>query len=184
MLRRGGIAVTAVATSPDALLRLSKLTRPAVVIIDARSGGHWVQTVPRLTTIRPPVAVIALTGHDSAALPSQILRLGGSSVLSMRATQDDVLRAVHSAIGGYGYIETGLLAGVLSDRDRRREHLTVLELDILRCLAEGLSNQQIAARLKYKPGTVKNYVHNIFEKLEASDRTQAVVNAFRVGMID
>lgn len=65
-----------------------------------------------------------------------------------------------------------------------RWQITVLERDILRCLADGLSNQKIASRLKYSGGPVKNYLRIIFEKLEVSDRTQAVVKAFRMGIID
>jgi DNA-binding NarL/FixJ family response regulator len=65
-----------------------------------------------------------------------------------------------------------------------RWQITVLERDVLRCLADGLSNRKIASRLKYSGGTVKNYLRIIFEKLEVSDRTQAVVKAFRMGIID
>jgi DNA-binding NarL/FixJ family response regulator len=184
MLEGGGVTVAAVAASPDELVRLARLRRPAVAIIDAHSGGDWIRRLPKLRSARPGLAVIAVTGHDGAALHSEVLRLGCSSVLSLRATQREYLEAIQSAVRGYGLIETELLQGVLTGREVWGSGLTVLEQDVLRCLSEGLSNRQIASRLRYSVGTVKNYIHNIFEKLDVSDRTQAVVKALRIGIID
>jgi two-component system, NarL family, response regulator DegU len=183
MLGRGGMIVVAVATAPGELVRLARVERPAVAIIDAHSGGDWIAILPRLRSAHPRLAVIAVTGHDGAALHSHVLRLGCSSVLSIRATQDDFVAAVRSAVRGYGLVETALLGGMLAGREAPRWRITVSERDVLRCLADGLSNQQVASRLKYSVGTVKNYVHSIFEKLEAHDRTQAVVKAFTMGII-
>ncbi|HKB24105.1 MAG TPA: response regulator transcription factor [Methylomirabilota bacterium] len=184
MLEGGGVTVAGIAASPDELVRLARLKRPAVAIIDAHSGGDWIRRLPKLRSARPSLEMIAVTGHDGAALHSQVLRLGCSSVLSLRATQHEFLDAVHGAVRGYGLIETEMLAGVLAGREAQGWQISVLEQDILRCLSDGLSNRQIASRVRYSVGTVKNYIHNIFEKLEVSDRTQAVVKALRIGIID
>jgi NarL family two-component system response regulator LiaR len=184
MLGRGGMIVVAVVTAPGELVRLARLKRPAVALIDAHSGGDWIAMLPRLRSALPRLAVIAVTGHDGAALQAHVLRLGCSSVLSIRATQDDFVGAVRSAVRGYGLVETALLGGMLAGREARRWQITAPEHDVLRCLADGLSNQQIATRLRYSVGTVKNYIHGLFEKLEAYDRTQAVVKALRMGIMD
>ncbi|PYM65876.1 MAG: hypothetical protein DMD79_03940 [Candidatus Rokuibacteriota bacterium] len=127
---------------------------------------------------------IAVTGYDGAALHTRVLSLGCSSVLSMRATQDDFRRAVRGAVRGYGLVEAALLRGVLAGREAPSSQITVPERDILRGLADGLSNSEVASQLKCSVGTVKNYLRSVFEKLEVSDRTQAVVKAFRMGIID
>ena len=184
MLRCGGMTVAAVAMSPDDLLRLADRTRPAVAVINAHSGGAWIQVVPRLRSAHPSLPVIALTGHDGAALHARVLSLGCSSVLSMRATQDDFRRAVRGAVRGYGLVEAALLRGVLAGREAPSSQITVPERDILRGLTDGLSNSEVASQLKCSVGTVKNYLRSVFEKLEVSDRTQAVVKAFRMGIID
>ncbi len=183
MLGHGGMIVAAVATSPRDLLHFARVKRPAVAIIDAQSGGDWIEILPRLKAACSRLAVIAVIGQGGGVLYSQALRLGCSSVLPTRATRDDLVRAVQSAVRGYGLVETSLLAG-LAGQAGMRWQITVLERDVLRCLADGLSNQKIASRLKYSDGTVKNYLRIIFEKLEVSDRTQAVVKAFRMGIID
>ena len=184
MLGRGGMTVAAVATSPDDLLRLADRTRPAVAVINAHSGGAWIQVVPRLRSAHPSLPVIALTGHDGVALHARVLSLGCSSVLSMRATQDDFRRAVRGAVRGYGLVEAALLRGVLTGPEAPRSPITVPEQDILRGLAGGLSNSEVASQLKCSVGTVKNHLRGVFAKLEVSDRTQAVVKAFRMGIID
>ena len=69
-------------------------------------------------------------------------------------------------------------------REAPSSQITVPERDILRGLADGLSNSEVASQLKCSVGTVKNYLRSVFEKLEVSDRTQAVVKAFRMGIID
>ena len=183
MLKSGEVTVAAVTTSPDELVRIAKPEWVAVALIDVHSGADWMTILPELKAANPAIAIIAVTGHEGAALYSQPLRLACSGILSMRATQDDFLGAVRSAVRGYGLVETGWLAGMLAGRDTPHSQITVLEQDVLSCLAEGLSNPQMASRLKCSVSTVKNYLHTIFEKLEVSDRTQAVAKAFKMGII-
>ena len=184
MLKRGGMLVSAVATSPQDLLGVVERRRPTVVVLNVQSGGDWISLVPRLKPVVPRLPVIAVTGHDGTMLHSEILRVGCSSVLSMRATQADFLQAIYSALRGYGFVDTAILTEVFAGPKAPPEQITMPEQDVIRCLADGLSNRQIAGRLNYSVGTVKNYVHTIFAKLQVSNRVQATVTALRMGIID
>jgi DNA-binding NarL/FixJ family response regulator len=184
MLETGGVTVVALTASPDELVSVGKTRRVAVAIVDVESGANWVKAVPKLKAANPRVAVVAVTGIDNTVLHSRVLSLGCSSVLSKRATTDAFLQAVHGAGRGYGLIEVDLLAKVMAGREAGQGQITVLERDILRCLADGLPNRKIAGRLNYSVSTVKNYIHNVLQKLGASSRTAAVVRALRSGIID
>jgi DNA-binding NarL/FixJ family response regulator len=178
------MSVTATASSPKDLLLAIERRPPTVAIIDVRSGGDWISAVPPMKSVSPDLAVIAVTGHNGTMLHSEILRVGCSGVLSLRATETDFRQAVYGAMRGYGFVETAILTEVFAGPKKQTEQITMPERDVIRCLADGLSNRQIAERMNYSVGTVKSYVHNIFEKLQVSNRIQATVTALRMGIID
>ena len=132
----------------------------------------------------------------------EALRAGAAGYILKDASQEDVISAIRRALSGESPLEPELAARLLrrlaTEGQGRKSaprtleareaycvrQLTPRELEVLGLLKLGMTNRQIAQELVISPGTAKNHVEHIIQKLEVSDRTQAVVRAFELGILD
>ncbi|MCA1731862.1 MAG: response regulator transcription factor, partial [Actinobacteria bacterium] len=152
----------------------------------------------------PRTSVIIVTIHKNPDYLLQAIKAGAADYILKDATQRELISSVRKVLGGETLLSSELAAPLLrklaaEDKGnpgplptaplRQRsspplESLTPREVDVLRLLAQGCTNQQIARKLTIGEGTVKVHVHHLIRKLEVSDRTQAAVRGIRLGIIN
>ncbi|MFQ5804807.1 MAG: response regulator [Candidatus Methylomirabilales bacterium] len=193
ILRDAGIRVVAEAGSADEGFRLVKARGPDLVLLNDRiHGADGLDLLRRIKKKWPGVSVIMVTTNESPFYLSRALVLGCSGYLLEHVGREEFLRAVRGVARGECVVEPMLLREMLREVAGRQvarqagagEQLTVSEREVLRLITEGQTNRQIARRLSYSVGTVKDFVQKIIQKLEVSDRTQAAVKAIRHGLLD
>jgi NarL family two-component system response regulator YdfI len=136
-------------------------------------------------------AVVLLSEVRDARSVARLLRVGVRAILSRDSDPDDVLSAINAVYDGLVLLNTATaesLAGVYGDQplegeDEVSEEITSRETEVLRMLAEGLANKEIAAHLGISEHTVKFHISSILDKLGASTRTEAVTLGIRRGLI-
>ena len=136
-------------------------------------------------------AIVLLTEVSDARSISRLLRIGVRAILSRESDPDNVLSAIYAVYDGLVLLSTATaesLAAVYGDQpleveDQVSEEITSRETEVLRMLAEGLVNKEIAARLGISEHTVKFHISSILDKLGASTRTEAVTMGIRRGLI-
>jgi DNA-binding NarL/FixJ family response regulator len=166
--------------------------RPDVALVDIRMPGQDGLAVTAQVTareLRTRIIVLTTFGHDEYVL--EALRAGASAFLLKDNPPEELLAAVHAVASGEERLDPAVVAavirGVRNQRRPQQEHpgiarLSERERDVLREMAKGLSNAEIAEALFVAPGTVKTHVGNILAKLDARDRVQAVIAAFDAGI--
>jgi DNA-binding NarL/FixJ family response regulator len=167
-------------------------TAPDVILLDVRLGeGSGLEVNRWLAEHHPGIKVIMLTMSEDHETALTALRDGASGYLVKGAGPERVEHALRVAAGGDVVLDHDLALAVSElAQTRRRNHdrpfpqLTERELDVLALIAEGLDNQTIARRLVLSPKTVRNHVSNVFAKIHAADRSQAIVLARRGGLGD
>ena len=172
------------------------LLRPDVVLMDLRMPVlDGVATTRRLAVEHPDVRVLVLTTFDGDEEVFPALRAGAVGYLLKDATASRLVEAVQAAARGESVLQpsvaTKLIARVSQLPDPQSvprpqplvDPLTERELDVLRAVADGLSNREAAALLFLSEGTVKNHVTNVLAKLGVRDRTQAALRARELGLL-
>ncbi len=136
-------------------------------------------------------AIVLLTEVSDARSVARLLRIGVRAILSRESDPDNVLSGIYAVYDGLVLLSTATadsLAAVYGDQpleveDEMSEEITSRETDVLKMLAEGLVNKEIAARLGISEHTVKFHISSILDKLGASTRTEAVTMGIRRGLI-
>jgi DNA-binding NarL/FixJ family response regulator len=179
-----GVDVVARASNGEEAAAKIEATRPAVAVIDVK--------MPRLTGIEvasqvsrssPETAIILYTAYGDRALLSEALDAGVRGFVLKEAPLQDLTRAVDMVAGGAVYVDP-VLAGVLASAESEKlPQLTKREREVLRLLADGLTNEEIGKRLFLSPETVRTHVQKAMRRLEADTRTQAVALALRQSLI-
>jgi len=133
----------------------------------------------------PGIRVLVFTSFGEDSLIRATLDAGATGFLIKDALKDDLIKAIRSVAAGQPYLAPAAqrqLMELLRKPWESKEALTERETDVLRLIAEGLSNKHIARRLSLTEGTVKGYVSQILAKLHLEDRTQAALYAVRTGL--
>jgi two-component system, NarL family, response regulator YdfI len=167
------------------LAPFARSTELDVIVIDSNS----IQDL--LLEPTSEAAIVLLTEVSDARSISRLLRSGVRAILSRESEPDDVLSAIFAVYDGLVLLSMPTaesLAAVFGDQpleveDELSEEITSRETDVLRMLAEGLVNKDIAARLGISEHTVKFHISSILDKLGASTRTEAVTQGIRRGLI-
>ncbi|KUN35440.1 LuxR family transcriptional regulator [Streptomyces longwoodensis] len=175
-------------------VRLAGEVRPDVVLMDIRMPVLDGLEATRLLAgagVPHPVKVLVLTTFNLDAYVYEALRAGAAGFLLKDAPPDRLLHGIRTVASGAALLDpevTRQLVGRYATRIRpaedasRHAPLTPRELEVLRLIADGLSNSEIAAVLVISPETVKTFVSRILAKLQLRDRVQAVVYAYRHGL--
>jgi DNA-binding NarL/FixJ family response regulator len=169
----------------EALLRCEELM-PDIAVLDLKMPGIGpVETIRGLRQRLPGVRVLVFTSFGEDHLVRATLDAGASGFLIKDALQEDLVRAIRSVAAGQPYLAPAAqrqLMELLRGTPTQREALTPRETDVLRLIAEGMSNKQIGRKLDLTEGTVKGYVSQILAKLQLQDRTQIALYAVRHGL--
>ena len=166
-------------------------TSPDLVLMDLKMPGmNGVDATRKICTLYPNTKVLVLTTFDNDEWVFDAIRAGASGYLMKDTPRGKVIEAVRGTVMGKSYVDP-LVAGKLLDRVASKQEqpatvitarLTNREVEVLRLLAQGLSNAEIAEELHLSEGTVRNHVSSIFSKLDVTDRTQAAILAIRHGL--
>ncbi len=181
------IEVVGEAGDGEEALRLVAQYQPDVVLMDLQMPVmDGVAATRRLQSEYPASRAIMLTTFDDDEYVFEGLRAGAIGYLLKDVSAQKLVEAIQSAARGETFLQPSIAAKVVAEVARHGtpttqvaliEPLTSRELDILRRLAEGLNNREIADQLVITEGTVKNHVSNILGKLGVRDRTQAALKA-------
>ena len=172
--------VVGVAASGEELLEHLAEWKPAVVIQDLLLPGgiDGIETTRRVQERAPEVRVIALTASFDEARMAGVLRAGAAGYVRKDAEPEMLLAAVRAVARGRTFIDpsVGRLAASAED-------LTPREMDVMRLLAAGRSNKEIATALHIGEETAKTHVGRVLGKLQAENRAQAVAQALKRGLV-
>jgi DNA-binding NarL/FixJ family response regulator len=179
------IDLIARAVEGEQALRLINDRRPDVAVLDIRMpkfGG--IEVLKKLSGTETMPAVILYTGYPERSLLLEALDVGARGFLLKESPLTDLVRAIRIVASGGTYIDpvlAGELAGPLATESLPA--LSKREREVLRLLADGMRNEQVASVLSISPLTVRTHVKNAMTKLEADTRTQAVASALRQSLI-
>ena len=188
-----GIEVVGVAHDGAQALDLVPQTQPNLVLMDLKMPVmNGIQATRLLRERYPQVRVLVLTTYDADEWVFDAIRSGAAGYLLKDTPREDLIAAVKGTVDGDTHVDPSV-AGKLfakiasspaSTDTSVTDSLSEREREVLRLLAHGLTNADIAERLHLSEGTVRNYVSAVLTKLDVSDRTQAVVIALRYGLVD
>lgn len=181
-----GIEVVGEAESAERALVLVNQLNPSVVLMDIRLPGmNGIDATRRIRRDHPGTRVLVVTAYDDDEYVRSALEAGASGHLSKAAPGRELIEAVRAVATGGTVINpialTHLLAG--GDTGLPASELTERELAVLRLLADGLHNKQVATRLGISRRTVERHCDNIYAKLGAGSRTEAVVRAISARLV-
>ena len=162
--------------------------RPDVVLLDLRMpkvGGA--EGIARIKAVSPSTNILVLTSYLDPGIVKEMLRAGALGFMLKDVSRNELLDAIRSTADGKPVLHADAQAQLVSEVSGKVEYspiddLTSRELDILRLIASGRSNKEIAGDLTLTEGTVKGYVSNVLAKLGVQDRTQAALLAVREGL--
>jgi DNA-binding NarL/FixJ family response regulator len=187
--RAPDMEIVAEAMTGENLLALVEETSPDVVLLDLRMpSGDGLWTLGELRRKNPDLIVIVLSASESPQHIEQALSMGAASFVSKTINPLDLPSTVRQVVEGTvhhrGVVGPGFEPGQGQRPQAIPGGLSERELDILRHVAEGLSNQEIAGQLYVTGQTVKFHLSNIYRKLGVGNRTEASRFAYRMGLVD
>jgi DNA-binding NarL/FixJ family response regulator len=191
------LEVVGIAADGDEALRLATELQPDVACLDVRMPGRTGIEVTRALSAPAaahPIPVLILTTFDVDEYVFGALEAGAAGFLLKDAEPDEIVRAVRGVAAGNGTLDLAVTRRVLDEFARRRalqpvvaadavDVLTARELEILRLLAQGMSNDEIASTLTVEVTTVKSHIVRILPKLGVRSRLQAVVWAYQTRVV-
>lgn len=158
--------------------------RPAVVLLDLRlAEDNGLTVAADLKLMQPAPRVLVVSSHEGPAMVNRALRAGADGYVSKNAPATELLSAIRKVHAGKGPIVSKDLARKCT-LSTGQPSLTPREVKILEQVSRGLSNKEVGTNLGLAEKTVKNHLIVIFMKLDASDRTHAVMIAIEQGIID
>jgi DNA-binding NarL/FixJ family response regulator len=189
-----GFEVAAECSDGDEAVAAVERTRPDLVLMDIRMPRiDGLEATRRLGELRRPPPVLVLTTFDEDEVLWAAIQAGAAGFVLKDASAPDLIAAARSVANGGAWFDKAVTPRVLAAyrttvvrgaRERQRiDQLTERETDVLRRMARGATNAEIAADLFLSEATVKTHVGNIFAKLDVRDRAAAIVFAFDHGLV-
>ncbi|MEV4285705.1 response regulator transcription factor [Nonomuraea bangladeshensis] len=176
------IEVVAEAADGFQALAMARRARPHVALMDLRMPGlDGIGTIERLRTDHPQIKVIVLTTYDTDADVTRAMAAGVAGYLLKDAPREELHRAVRTAAAG-GAVLAPSVASALISRPAAQEP-SPRELEVLRLVARGAANKEIARALLISETTVKTHLKHVFAKLGVEARAAAVVVAMERGLL-
>jgi two-component system, NarL family, response regulator DegU len=192
MLRQGirraleseGIKVVAEASDGAEAIRLALEHKPDVVLMDVSMPGmDGVEAARRLVEADGRQRVVMLTMHIDRDVIDRAIRAGAVGYLTKDSSISEVILAIQLAANGDRPMSPRLASAMLDEARREDALISVREEEVLQLVADGYGTNEIAERLYISGKTVKNHLASIYEKLNARDRTQAVLMAVKMGIV-
>jgi DNA-binding NarL/FixJ family response regulator len=184
-LSNNGFEVVACAADGASALARAEETRPDIALVDYRMP--WIegaQLVARLKQVAPESRIAVYTAGDDERLVVDALRAGAEAIILKDAPLPELVRALGAILGGDRYVDPALARNAIDSSRRSLTSLSAREHDVLRLLADGLTQEEIGAQLSIGAETVRTHVRRACERLGAKTRTQAVATALRKGLLD
>lgn len=173
----------------DCLAKLDE-ANPDVLLLDINMPKvNGLEVLRVLKDRHSKVKVLVLTVHNETEYLMKAVDIGINGYVLKDSESSELKKAIFAIYGGENYIQPSLIPALNAKRIEKNEdeskidELTRRELEVLKLLAIGMYNKEIAEKLNISERTVKNHVSNIFKKLEVTDRTQAAVFAIRNNLI-
>ncbi|MCM1283373.1 MAG: response regulator transcription factor [Muribaculaceae bacterium] len=186
----GDIEVIAEAEDGEDCLEKLKLVEPDVLLLDINMPKkNGLEVLESLKNQKSKLKVLVLTVHNEIEYLMKAVDIGVNGYVLKDSESAELKKAIFSIMEGETYIQPSLIPMLNSkmieknEDESRIDSLTRRELEVLKLLAVGMYNKEVAVKLNISERTVKNHVSNIFKKLEVTDRTQAAVFAIRNNLI-
>lgn len=200
MLREGlrrslseeGFDVVGEAADGEEAVRLAGQLLPDVVLMDVTMPGvGGVEATRRLQLSHPQIRVVMLTMHADESVVADALRAGAVGYLVKDCSTDEIADAIRQAASDDASLSPELAGAMLAEvrridpeqPDESDRIVTKREVEVLQLIADGCSTPEVAEQLFISQKTVKNHLASIYHKLDARDRTQAVLQAVRMGIV-
>lgn len=201
MLRQGTLAMlaresdlTVVGEANDGAeaVRLAETLRPDVVVMDVRMPGmNGIEATRQIRNRWPSVQVLVLTAHDDDEYVFALLEAGANGYLLKTAPVADLVRAIRTVAAGESAMAPSIVRKLVNRVSGRKaqepedefEALTGREMEVLKLLAQGMTNKQIADTLIISDRTVQTHLSNIFGKLGVNSRTEAILIAMKRNLL-
>ena len=189
--REEDIEIVAQAADGQEAVKLTRELEPSVALIDiAMPVVNGIEAAKQIKNVSPKTAVIILTAYDYQSYVLACLQVRVAGYLLKNSPVDEIVTAIRSAHSGHGLfdlksLDVGLrhLADSKTGRKRPTERLHDRELEVLKLVAQGKSNKEIAQQLFISERTVQTHMHRIFEKIAVGSRTEAVLYSLREGWL-
>jgi NarL family two-component system response regulator LiaR len=184
------VEVVGEAEDGAAAVRVAGRIRPDVIVMDLEMPGmNGVEATRQIIEAQPDMRIVVLTSHASDEDVFPALKAGATGYLLKHSAPEDVLQAIRQAYHGETVLHPAIARMVLQElhrpsqpkRPATHDPLSERELEVLRLIARGLSNQDIADKLVVGEATVRSHVSSILRKLQLASRTQAALYALREG---
>jgi DNA-binding NarL/FixJ family response regulator len=185
------IALSDEASDIDTAVRLAREQRPDVILIDLHlSRNTGVQVAEQILNENPDAKIIALLGSTDRETVGKVMAAGVRGYLMKETHLPELLQAIRCVASGGAVIDPQIAAQMLMDYRRlarqnagEDHRFSARELELLRYLAAGMGNQEIAKKMFLSSQTVKNDLSDLYRRLGVDNRTEAVATALRVGLI-
>jgi DNA-binding NarL/FixJ family response regulator len=183
---KADIEITSTVSSAEAAVKEFQEALPDVVLLDVKLAGsmNGIQAIKPMKAAHPGVKVIMLTMFTDPATVKQAIEAGADAYVSKGSSKETLVRAIEAVRTGQSMLDPNVTEGVfdqIAGRDPRA--LTDREMMVLQHISHGNSTRETASEMYLSEETVKTYLRQIFKKLGAKDRTEAVAEAFRRGLI-
>lgn len=176
--------VASVATSSQAVRAFAEEPQALVLMEQQTPGPNGVELMAELREIEPGVRAVMLVESEELHLVVAAIRSGVAGIVRSHAPASVLVGAVRTVADGACVLDHDALSNLANAwQDVPRNPLSFREREVLSCLADGLTNAEVAARLYVSRETVKTHVAHVLRKLEVDDRTSAVDKAARLGLI-
>ena len=183
-LADNGFEIVDTARDGASALAAAEAGSPDLALVDYRvpriAGAVLIE---RLRDAAPDMRIAVYTADADATLVRDALAAGAGAVVLKEAPLVDVVRAFEALLAGRTYVDPALAASALDRNGHNGRSLTAREVDVLRLLAEGLTHEEIGARLGISSETVRTHMRKACNRLGAKTRTQAVALALRRGLM-
>ncbi|MEA3322288.1 MAG: response regulator transcription factor [Bacillota bacterium] len=188
LITEPGIEIVGEGSSGQAAIELAKQEKPDVILMDLlMENGTGIEATREIIKFHPTCKIIIITSYfdDEQVFPA--IEAGAYSYLLKTARAEDIIKAIEKAVQNEPVIEPKVASKMMnrfrSPSKLPHDDLTERELEVLMCLGDGLTNQEISEELYIGIKTVKTHVSNILGKLQVADRTQAAIYANRHGVL-
>ena len=186
----GSVDVVAEAANGEQLLEVLNDVECDAVLLDLSMPGTGGLEVLRTLRQRPsPPAVVVLTMHDDATHVDRALASGAGGYVLKSASREEIIRALTAAVGGGAYVQPSLAKALIARhitperQEAKAVPLSLRQLELLRLIANGATNKELAHRLGISEATVKSYLKDLYQRLGVPSRAAAVAYALRAGIV-